>query len=146
MGQDFDHVYPEDRSFTLGGEEFHWQPIWWRDFGAMIDETVAKAAREEKEAERKAAEAKERGEEPPEDDSSVVDSYEEVIDRIVKYLEPDEVDRFRAVVNNPEKKTSHLQLMMLRDWLQEVTNKRPTELPSPSGAGRGSGAPTLQAV
>lgn len=146
MGQNFDHVHPEDRSFTLGGEDFHWRPIWWRDFGAMIDESIAEATRQEREAKRKEDEAKARGEEPPEDDTSIVESYEEVIDRIVKYLEPDEVDRFRALVDNREKQISHLQLMMLRDWLQEVTNKRPTELPSPSGAGRGSGAPTLQAV
>jgi hypothetical protein len=136
----FDQVHPEDRSFILGGETFHWQPMWWRDFGEMIEKAVRDVEKEE--AELKAAQ--ERGEDPK--GPHLVESYEKLIEGIFPYLVPDEVVRFKTLLENPEKRISSLQLNELRDWLREVTNNRPTDQPSPSDAGRGSDARTLQAV
>jgi len=151
--ENFDQVHPEDRSFILGGQTFHWQPMWWRDFGQMVEDTVKKAE-EEAEAAQAAEEAKESGGTSARDKKkaaeaeakvpTLIDTYEQLIDGICRYLEPSEVDSFRAIVNDPAKRISHLQLSELRDWLREVTNNRPTELPSPSDGGRGSTGPTLR--
>ncbi len=145
MAENFDQVHPEDRSFILGGQTFHWQPMWWRDFGEMVEETVSKAEAEY-EAEKAIEEARERGEEAPEDTKAptLVDTYEMLIDSICRYLEPGEVESFRGIVNDRNKRISHVQLTELRDWLREVTNNRPTDQPSPSDAGRGSSGPTLR--
>lgn len=138
--QNFNQVHPEDRSFILGPQTFHWRPMWWRDFGEMIDHAVEEAEKDAREA--KAAEA--AGEEAPRD--TLVKSYQELIEAISKYLEPSEVESFSALINDPEARISHLQLNELRDWLREVSNNRPTQQPLPSDVGRGSAAPTLQAV
>lgn len=146
--EDFDQVHPEDRSFKLGGQTFHWQPMWWRDFGEMVEETVQRA-----EAEAAAAEAADedaskpaRGKKKVESVKvpTLVDTYEELIEGVCKYLEPSEVDSFKAIVNDKAKRISSLQLTSLRDWLREVTNNRPTEQPSPSGDGLGRTGPTLR--
>ena len=142
--KNFDQLHPENRSFILGGQTFHWNPLHWREFGEMVEEAVV-AADEEAKLEQEAEKARERGEEPPKT-LTIVDSYEQLIDRVCKYLEPSEVENFRAIVNDPMKRVSHLQLSELRNWLQEVSNNRPTEQPSPSDAGLGSDAPTLRAV
>lgn len=145
MAENFDQVHPEDRSFILGGQTFHWQPMWWRDFGAMVEETVAKAE-EEAEAEKVVSEAKGSGKRAPKNikPPTLIDTYEQLIDGICRYLEPSEVDSFRGIVNDPAKRISHVQLTELRDWLREVTNNRPTEQPSPSEGGRGNTGPTLR--
>lgn len=138
--KNFDLVHPEERSFILGGETFHWQPIWWRDFGVMLEEAYEEVSKRQREAE----DAEKRGEES--DRLTVNESYEQLIDRNVRYLVEGDGERFRALVNDPSKRISSLQLTELRDWLQEVANNRPTEQPSPSDAGRGSDARTLQVV
>lgn len=146
MAENFDQVHPEDRSFILGGQTFHWQPMWWRDFGAMVEETVVRA-----EEEAEAAKAAEEGPKTKRGKAAeqpkvptLIDTYEQLIDGICKYLEPSEVESFRAIVNDPVKRISHVQLTELRDWLREVTNNRPTEQPSPSGDGLGNTGPTLR--
>ena len=138
--QNFDQVYPVNRSFIIGEQTFHWQPMWWRDFGDMVDEAVALSLKETRAAE----EAEKRGEEPEE--STLADTYERMIDGIVRYLEPSEVESFKAIVNDKAKRISHLQLSELRDWLREVTNNRPTEQLSPSAPGAGSDEATLRVV
>lgn len=145
MAENFDQVHPEDRSFILGGQTFHWQPMWWRDFGAMVEETVAKAE-EEAEAEKIASEAREKGKKPPKDAKppTLIDTYEQLIEQACRYLEPSEVESFKGIVNDPAKRISHVQLTALRDWLREVTNNRPTEQLSPSDGGAGSTGPTLR--
>ena len=121
--------------------------MWWRDFGVMVEETVKKAE-EEAEAEREASAARERGEAPAEEVEAkvptLVDTYEDLIDNICRYLVPGEVESFRALVNDPGKRISHVQLTEVRDWLREVTNNRPTEQPSPSDVGPGKTGPTLR--
>lgn len=148
MPENFDQVHPEDRGFILGGQTFHWVPMWWRDFGQMVEDTVVKAE-EQAEAMRIAEETKDK---PPKKGAKVeapkvptlIDTYEELIENICKFLEPSEIESFRAIVNDPAKRISHLQLSEVRDWLREVTNNRPTEQPSPSGDGLGSTGPTLR--
>jgi hypothetical protein len=147
--RNFDQVHPVERSFVLAGETFHWQPIWWRQFGEMVEDDVQNAEAElqaETEREKLVDEATRRGEALPPNKLKIVESYERVIRRIVAYLVPDDVERFETIVNDPEKRISMLQLQELRDWLQEASNNRPTQLPSPSEDGRGTDAPTLQAV
>jgi hypothetical protein len=142
--KNFDQVHPEyeDRAFTIGGQDFHWMPMWWREFGQMIeDETDKVIARQrereeyEKEAERLRA-AGQTVPDPP-DEETLVDSYEELIDAISKYLDPSEVDRFKEVMNDPSKRISAVQLAELRDWIRDVANNRPTEQSSPSEPGPG---------
>lgn len=143
MAENFDQVHPEDRSFILGGQTFHWQPMWWRDFGEMVEETVKKAEAESEAAE-KAEKARASGKKVPDTSPTLVDTYEQLIEGICKFLEPSEVESFQAIVNDRTKRISHVQLTELRDWLREVTNNRPTEQPSPSGDGHGSTGPTLR--
>lgn len=142
--ENFDRVHPEPekRAFIIGGETFHWRPIWWRDFGEMVDTIVDEQLQEAEEEEKAKAEAEQRGEpvEEPVDRVKLVDTYEGVIKRILIYLEPSEVERFQAVVNDPGRSVSQLQLTELRDWLQEVQNNRPTAQPLPSDAGPGDTA------
>jgi hypothetical protein len=147
--KNFDEVHPEDRSFILGGETFHWQPLGWREWGDLIDEEVVHQAEDTREAEaheKAVDEALEKGETlpPMPTGQRLTTTMERVIDRIIRYLVAEDVERFKAVVNDPGRKISALQLREMRDWLQEVTNNRPTEQPSPSDAGRGNTAPSLR--
>ncbi len=145
MAENFDQVHPEDRSFILGGQTFHWQPMWWRDFGQMLEDTIVKTEKEA-EAEKQINDAAEKGKAPPKGVKipTLIDTFEGLIENICHFLEPSEVESFRGIVNDPAKRISHVQLTELRDWLREVTNNRPTEQPSPSGDGLGNTAPTLR--
>lgn len=155
VAEDFDRVHPENRSFKLGGETFHWAPLHWREFGEIVEretETAIVRAREaerrEKEREVEREKAEEEGREyesPKDDDYTLVSFYEELIESILNYVEPSERDRFREVVNDPGRRISHLQLTSLRDWLPEVVNNRPMDQSSPSDAGRGTTAAISQA-
>lgn len=140
VARDFDQVHPENRSFKLAGTVFHWTPMWWRDFGEMVEENVAKLeAQVEEEAENgQPQKGRRKKAEPEKKPPTMVDSYQDLIDSIALYIEPSEVEGFRAIVGDKEKRVSHLQLTELRDWLREVTNNRPTEQPSPSGDGPGN--------
>jgi len=151
VGRNFDEVHPEDRSFTIGGEEFEWEPMWWRDFGNAIEQAVAEVQERESEetAHQKAVEdAIAKGETPPPAPASttVVDSYERVIREICRYVSKENTERLKTVLEDPEKRISSLQLGELRTWLQEVAHNRPTEQPSESADGPGNEGLTLRAV
>jgi hypothetical protein len=149
--KNFDQVHPENKAFILAGQEFHWTPMWWRDFGTVIEEETERfleQQRKEEEYEAKADKLRAEGKKVPDPPTgqTLVDSYEDLIKAICRYIEPSEVDRFKEVVNDPGKRISHLQLTELRDWIREVTNNRPTEEPSPSEPGPGQTEATSQAA
>lgn len=143
--KNFDTFYNGDNSFILGGATWHWRPLHWREWGETID---ARVAEEEVLAERRRArideliaEGKTRDEAELEvsDDETLVESFEDVIDRIAVYLEPSEVDSFKSVLNDREKRITIAQLQALMVWLQEVqTPDRPTNTPAPSSPGPGT--------
>ncbi len=155
--RNFDEFYNGQRSFVLGGQTFHWRPLHWREWGEIIDGRVAEEVAEAAERRRKidllinegldALEAEDKVDEESEDAQTLVSSFEKVIDRIVVYLEPDEIENFRLVVNDTKKPISIALLNDLMAWLQEVqVPDRPTETPSSSSSGRGTQGATSPAA
>ena len=154
--ENFDALYNGNRAFILGGVTFHWEPIHWREWGDVIDARVAEEEEKEKrlkaEVERLVAE----GMAPTEaevqadetiDSSTLVETYERVIDRCLVYVADAEAETFRLVINDPEKRVSVAQLNALAVWLQEVqTPDRPTSTPSASSPGAGSTGATSPAA
>jgi hypothetical protein len=145
--QNFDALYNGNRAFLLGGVTFHWEPLHWREWGGTIDARAAEEEEKEKllrkEIERlKTAgvpddEAQDQAEEFV-DDSTLVETYEKVVDRCALYILSSETDNFRAIVNDPEKRITIAQLNALMLWLQEVqTPERPTITPQASSPGAG---------
>lgn len=154
--ENFDEIYNGDRAFILGGVTFHWEPVHWREWGSVIDARVAEE--EEKEAKTRAemdrliaegldaVTAEERADELV-DNSTLVETYEKVIERCLVYLVDSETESFTAVVNDPDKKISVAQLNALAVWLQEVqTPDRPTTTPAASSPGAGSTGATSPAA
>jgi hypothetical protein len=145
--QNFDALYNGNRAFLLGGVTFHWEPVHWREWGDVIDARVAEEQEKEKrikaEVERLVAE----GVDPTEaevqadenlDDSTLVQTYERVIERCLIYIANSEAESFKAAINDPEKRISVAQLNALTIWLQEVqTPERPTITPQASSPGAG---------
>lgn len=153
--ENFDNLYNGNRAFILGGETFHWEPVHWREWGEVIDARVAEE--EEKEAKLRAevdklvaegvdaVTAEERAEEA--DSTTLVETYEKVIERCLVYVVDDEADRFVAIVNDPKKRVSVAQLNALALWLQEVqTPDRPTNTQPVSSPGAGSTGATSPAA
>jgi hypothetical protein len=146
--ENFDALYNGNRAFILGGITFHWEPVHWREWGDVIDARVAEEEEKEKrrkvEMERLVAEGMEATEAEVQadeniDDSTLVQTYERVIDRCLVYVANGEAESFKAVINDPEKRISVAQLNALAVWLQEVqTPDRPTTTPSASSPGAGS--------
>jgi hypothetical protein len=143
--QNFDEFYNGDRAFILGGQTFHWRPLHWREWGEIIDRRAAQEAAEQEERKAKIAALVEGGtppfeaEEKVDDEKLLVESFEEVIERIVAYLEPDDVGGFKAVLEDRDKHISIAQLNALMVWLQGVqTPDRPTETLSSSSSGPGT--------
>ena len=146
--ENFDALYNGNRAFILGGITFHWEPVHWREWGGVIDARVAEE--EEKEALLKAEVARLVAEGMPAaeaevtadetlDTSTLVETYERVIERCLVYVSNGEAESFKAVINDPEKRVSVAQLNALAVWLQEVqTPDRPTTTPSASSPGAGS--------
>ena len=135
--ENFDRVHPEraDREFILAGERFHWRKVHWREYGEMADKLISQDEEEPSE------------EEPGgKKDLTVIEMYEQLVERLVVYIEKDEVTRFRTTVEDPEKEITQLQLTELRDWLNEKQTSRPTQQPSPSDVGRGGTAPISRAA
>jgi len=130
--KNFDELYEGDREFVLAGETFKWSPVHWRKYGDWFDEAQRKDEEE--------AEARTNGELP------LTHTFERLIGGIVLYMEAEEAERFQKFVHDQEHPVTAVQLNSLFTWLTEVQANRPTDQPSPSDAGRGSDAPTLQAV
>lgn len=154
--ENFDALYNGNRAFILGGVTFHWEQLHWREWGATIDARAAEEEEKEKllrtELERLKGEgvpldvAEVQAEEII-DDSTLVETYEKVVDRCSIYLVDSEVENFKAVVNDPEKKITIAQLNALMLWLQEVqTPDRPTTTPSASSSGAGRTGATSPAA
>lgn len=154
MGQqNFDQFYNGDNSFILGGSTWHWRPLHWREWGETIDARIL----EEQEQDQKRREAIDalvasgkplaEAELEVDDNLTLVESMESVIKRITLYLEPGEVESFKAMVDDRTKRVTIAQLNALHVWLQEVqTPDRPTDTPAPSSPGRGKPGATSPAA
>lgn len=144
--RNFDEFYNGDRAFIMGGQTFHWRPLHWREWGELIDRRAAEEVAEQKEREEKiealmanGKKSRVEAEEEVDDATTLVESFQTVIERITVYLEPDEVTGFRTVLDDQEKRISIAQLNALMVWLQEVqTPDRPTETLSSSSSGPGT--------
>lgn len=154
--ENFDNLYNGNRAFIVGGETFHWEPVHWREWGGVIDARVAEEEEKDKrtraEMDRLVAEgldavaAEQRADELV-DTSTLVETYENVIERCLIYVVDDEAERFKATVNDPGKRISVAQLNALTVWLQEVqTPDRPTTTPAASSPGAGSTGATSPAA
>lgn len=154
--ENFDALYNGNRAFLLGGVTFHWEPIHWRKWGDVIDARVAEEEEKEKrlraEVERLVAtgmtpaEAETQADENL-DTSTLVETYERVIERCMIYVSSSEADNFKAVIDDPEKRVTVAQLNALAVWLQEVqTPDRPTSTPTASSPGAGSTGAISQAA
>ena len=156
--QNFDEFYNGNRAFIIGGQTFHWRPIHWREWGELIDSRVAEELKAEEEREKKidALVKKSNGklsrdeaiaQVDAEDDETVVDTFERVVERAVVYLDPKETASFRAVMNDKDSGVSYAMLNALMTWLQEVqVPDRPTEALSSSSPGPGTAGATSPAV
>jgi hypothetical protein len=122
--RNFDEMYTEDRSFVIGGETFHWEPVFWRVYSEWVDTAVEEQNRLQKETPE--------GQTP---NLKLIDTFEDIIKRVLLFIVPEEKDAFEALVTDPEKKITTLQLSELSTWLLEVQTERPTTPPSPSGNG-----------
>jgi hypothetical protein len=154
--ENFDNLYNGNRAFVLGGVTFHWEPVHWRKWGEVIDIRVAEETEKEKrlraEVERlvaegvPAADAEVQADEIV-DDSTLVETYEKVIERCSIYISNDESEEFKSVIDDPEKRVTVAQLNGLAVWLQEVqTPDRPTITPQVSSPGAGSTGVTSPAA
>lgn len=149
--RNFDEFYNGNREFTIGGQTFHWRPIHWRAWGELIDRRVAEEAKEAATRKAKidklvkAGKTQVEAEDIVEAEETVVENYEQLVERIVVYLEPNEVEGFKIVVEDRGKNISIAQLSEIMVWLQEVqTPDRPTVTPvtsSPSPGPTGATSP-----
>ena len=154
--QNFDEFYNGNRAFIIGGQTFHWRPIHWREWGELIDSRVADELREEEEREKKidalVKKTKVSRDEAiakvdAEDEGTVVESFERLVDRAVRYLEPKETESFKATLNDKDSGVSYAMLNALMTWLQEVqVPDRPTEALSSSSSGPGTAGATSPAA
>lgn len=157
--QNFDEFYNGNRAFIIGGQTFHWRPLHWREWGELIDRRVADEQREEEEREKKiAALMKKKGNEEmsrleasivvdEEDEATVVETFEKLVDRAITYLVPNETESFKATMNDKDSGVSYAMLNSLMTWLQEVqAPDRPTEALSSSSSGPGTVGATSPAV
>lgn len=145
--RNFDEFYNGNRAFIIGGQTFHWRPIHWREWGELIDRRVADELREEEEREKKIQAlvkkdknlSREQAEVIVDDEGTVIESLESVIERTVIYLEPNEIESFKSTMNDRTKGISTAMLNDLLNWLQECqTPERPTQPPLVSSPGPGT--------
>ena len=143
--RNFDEFYDDQRSFVLGGQTLHWRPIHWREWGELIDQRAADETKEQAERDKKIAALVKKGKEEWEaaeivdDEKTVIQSFESIVERICVYLEADDVPKFKEIVNDTSKPISVALLNDLMVWLQGVqTPDRPTETPSGSSSGPGT--------
>lgn len=149
--ENFDEFYNGNRAFILGGQTFHWRPLHWREWGELIDARAAEEEEREKQLrgaeEKLKAEGKDEALALLEDDETLVENFEKVIARCQVYVEQNESESFKAVINDPEKRITIAQMNALMVWLQEVqTPDRPTDMPSPSSPGPGRKGATSPAA
>lgn len=152
--ENFDELYNGNNAFVLGGTTFHWVPLHWREWGEHLDKAAADEIKEQKKHEdqlKRLMETKNlsqiEAEEELERKTTVVSSFEALIDRISVYLDPSEVEAFKAHVNDRNKRITVQQLRALQIWLQEVqTPERPTNTPSTSSSGVGTPGATSPAA
>lgn len=150
--QNFDEFYNGNRAFILGGQTYHWVPLHWREWGALIDARAAEEDKREKARQKKIEKLKAEGKDVEaldvelEDDETLIENFEKVVERCAVYVDPSESDSFKATINDPEKRITIAQLNGLMVWLQEVqTPDRPTSTPSPSSPGPGRAGVTSPA-
>ena len=151
--RNFDEFYNGQRSFVIGGQTFHWRPLHWREWGELLDADAARVTAEQKEREKKIAALVKKGIEQFEAEDQVdatektVDSFAKVVDRCTVYLEPAEVEAFKAVMNDEKQPISYALLTEVLVWLREVqTPDRPTQTPVASSSGPGTTGATSQAA
>jgi hypothetical protein len=154
--ENFDSLYNGNRAFIIGGVTFHWEPLHWRDWGAAIDTRASEEQEKEQRiraeverlrAEGMSAEDAELQADENVDDTTLVETYEKVVDRCAIYVNRSEAENFKAVLNDPENRITVAQLNALMVWLQEVqTPDRPTTTPSASSSGAGSTGATSPAA
>lgn len=147
--RNFDELYNGNRAFVLGGQEFHWRPLHWREWGELVDVRVARETEEQQKREKFIADlisggkTLEQAEQAADDEVTLVSTFEDLVERVLVYVEPGEKDRLSEVINNPEKRVSVAILNDLVVWLQEVqTPDRPTETPMSSSSGPGTSGAT----
>lgn len=143
--RNFDEFYNGERAFIIGGQTFHWRPLHWREWGELIDRRAAEEVQEQEERKRRIEELVSSGKTPEEaediieDETTLVSSFEQVVERCAVYLEPEEVASFKAVMDDKSKPISIAQLNELMVWLQGVqTPDRPTEMLRASSPGPGT--------
>lgn len=150
--KNFDELYNGNRAFTIGGQEFHWRPLHWREWGELVDARVAEEV--EQERKRKAliddlitgGKTLEEAEQSVEDDTTLVSTFEDLVERAIVYVEPEEKESLTAVLNDRTKGISTAMLNDLVVWLQEVqTPDRPTETLTSSSSGPGTSGVTSPA-
>lgn len=151
--KNFDEIYNGDRAFVIGGQTFHWRPLHWREWGELIDREVDEQAEEAQERKRRIQELIDQGkpeldaEEEIDLQSRVVKTFEDLVDRASVYIEREEVEDFRRVLDDPNKRISLAQLNELNVWLREVqTPDRPTRESSASSPGPGTQGATSPAA
>ena len=125
--------------------------LHWREWGEIIDKRAAEEEEREKKIRAAEEELKKQGKDAAlallDDDETLVENFEKVIDRCAVYVEPSEKDSFKAIINDPEKRVTIAQLNALMVWLQEVqTPERPTTTPTASSPGAGSTGATSPAA
>lgn len=135
MSRNFDEVHNTDRSFTLAGEEFGWRYLHWSEWADWIDGVIETSSPNGSSAKK----------EEKEEDPTLRESIEQLVERITLFLIPEDRERFVTLANDPEKNVSWLQLNEIRDWMVEVQTGRPTQSPSTSTTGRGKTAASSRA-
>lgn len=151
--QNFDEFYNGNRAFILGGQTFHWRPLHWREWGELIDRTAAEEEKEQKARKAKidklmkAGKTEEEAEEAVDSEEMLVDAYQDIVDRILVYLEPGEITGLKAILEDSSKQVSVAQLNAILVWLQGVqTPDRPTETPMASSPSPGTSGVTSPAA
>lgn len=157
--RNFDEFYNGNCAFILGGQTFHWRPLHWREWGELIDRRAAEETKLQEARKAKIAKLVKDGakldpprteleaEEIVDAEETLVSAFESVVERIQVYVEPGEVQAFRAVIDDPAKRISVAQLNELLVWLQEVqTPDRPTEAPTASSPSPGTSGVTSPAA
>ncbi len=108
MPYDFDAELPDDLSFVAGGETFTMRLV-----GAGVL-------------------AKYEDQETP---ATAADAIESLKARLVEFLVPGDVDRFKKLVE--AEKVPYVTMNRIATWAWEVQTGRPTTPPSASASGRG---------
>lgn len=151
--KNFDEIYNGDRAFVIGGQTFHWRPLHWREWGELIDRQADEEA-EEAERRRQRIQAyvdqgkpEQEAEDAVDLEDKVVDNFARLVDRACIYVEPEEIEDFRRVLDDPKKRVSLAQLQEIIVWLRGVqTPDRPTMEPSASSPGPGTPGATSPAA